>query len=111
MHATKIVAAVTLAAITLSACSTVNQEWHRGCTVTAKDTLYDSVDGNTTRTYRLSTSCGPFNVEDSLAGGFNSWDTWQALQVGKVYDIRSGGYRVGFASAFPTVLEIKAANA
>lgn len=110
MHALiKSTAAVAVATVTLSGCASFNQEWHNGCTVTAKDTLYSSSDGNSTREYRLSTSCGPFVVEDTLAGGFNSWDTWQALQVGKSYDIRSGGYRIGFLSAFPSVIEIKAA--
>lgn len=101
-------AAVTGAlAVALTACSTANQEWHNGCQVTGKDVLYSSTNGTTTRDYRLSTSCGTFEVGDSIAGGFNSWDTWQALEVGKVYDIRTGGYRVGWASVFPTVLEIR----
>ncbi|ASR85655.1 hypothetical protein SEA_AMGINE_54 [Mycobacterium phage Amgine] len=103
------VAAGAVAAAVLSGCSSLNQEWHNGCKVTGKDTLYSSTDGNTSREYRLSTSCGPFVVEDTLAGGFNSWDTWQALEVGKTYDIRSGGFRVGFLSSFPSVLEVKPA--
>ncbi|AYR01122.1 hypothetical protein SEA_LEMOND_57 [Mycobacterium phage LeMond] len=110
----KLAAAVAVGAVAagavLSGCSTSNQEWHNGCTVTAKDTLYSSSDGNTSREYRLSTSCGTFAVEDSIAGGFNSWDTWQALKEGARYDIRTGGYRVGFLSTFPTVLEVKPAK-
>lgn len=94
-------------AVALTSCSTAKQEWHNNCRVTAKDVLYSSVDGTTTRDYRLSTSCGTYEVGDSIAGGFNSWETWQALEVGKTYDIRAGGYRVGWASVFPTVLEIK----
>ncbi|QJD50457.1 hypothetical protein SEA_CHRIS_55 [Mycobacterium phage Chris] len=98
---------VTLA---LPGCSMNNQEWHDDCTVTAKDTLYSSHDGNSSREYRLSTSCGTFAVEDTIAGGFNSWDTWQGLKEGARYDIRTGGYRVGFLSSFPSVLEVKPAK-
>ncbi|OHU71356.1 hypothetical protein BKG86_17025 [Mycobacteroides chelonae] len=95
-------------AVALTSCSTVNQEWHNACTVQSKDVLYSHVNGTSSREYRLGTSCGAFNVEDSIAGGFNSWDTWDALVVGKVYDIHTGGYRIGFVGAFPTVIEIKA---
>lgn len=103
----KIIALTIATAALLTGCSTMNQEWHRNCKVQAKDTLYDTTDGNSTRTYRLGTSCGSFNVEDSISGGFNSYDTWNAIEEGKTYDIRSGGYRLGFLSEFPSVLEIK----
>ncbi|AXQ53070.1 hypothetical protein SEA_RANDO14_50 [Mycobacterium phage Rando14] len=100
------VAVATVAVITLpSACSLVNQQEHTGCTVTAKDTLYEANDGNATRTKRVSTTCGSFDVEDSIAGGFNSWDLWQQLEVGKAYDLKTGGYRFGLTSTFPTLLE------
>ncbi|WVX89668.1 hypothetical protein SEA_FEYRE_49 [Mycobacterium phage Feyre] len=102
-----IVAATAIGIVTLpAACSLQNQQEHTGCTVTAKDTLYSANDGNSTRTLRVSTSCGAFDVEDSLAGGFNSWDLWQQLEVGKVYDMKTGGYRVGIVSSFPTLIEV-----
>lgn len=108
-----IIAAVAAgAALAAAGCSTANQQWHSACTVTAKDTVYD-VSGDppaTTRTKRVSTSCGSFNVEDSVAGGFNSWDMWQKLQVDKVYDIKTGGYRFGLASVFPSVIEVRNAR-
>ncbi|WNM74141.1 hypothetical protein SEA_NERGAL_50 [Mycobacterium Phage Nergal] len=111
MHALiKAAAAAAIGAVALSGCASQNQEWHNGCTVKAKDVLYSSHDGNSSREYRLTTSCGAFSVEDSFAGGFNSWDTWQALAVGKTYDLKTGGYRVGWASMFPTVLEVKPAK-
>ncbi len=46
------------------------------------DVLYSSSDGNTSREYRLSTSCGTFAVEDTVAGGFDSWDLWQSPRRG-----------------------------
>lgn len=110
MKVIKLIAAAGAGAVAaaLTSCSLQNQEWHNGCTVQGKDVLYSHVDGTSSREYRLSTSCGAFSVDDSVAGGFNSWDTWEALEVGKVYDIRTGGYRIGFVGAFPTVIEIKA---
>ena len=105
------IAAVALAATAaLTSCSSMNQEWHNACTVVAKDTLYGSTDGSTTREYRLTTSCGTFTVGDSIAGGFSSWDTWAKLRVGGVYDLKTGGYRMGWASSFPTVIEVRQAK-
>lgn len=104
-------AAGAVIAAALPACSYSNQEWHNDCKVIGKDILTSTSGNNgqvhTTRTKRLSTSCGAFNVGDSLAGGFNSWDTWQALEVGGTYNIHTGGPRIGWADVFPTVLEIK----
>lgn len=102
-----LIAAVLALSATLSGCASMNQEWHYDCQVQHKDTLYSTTDGNSDREYRLTTSCGSFTVGDSFAGGFNSWDTWQRLQEGKTYDIKTGGYRAGWASMFPTVIEIK----
>ncbi|QAU06530.1 hypothetical protein SEA_WILLIAMBOONE_9 [Gordonia phage WilliamBoone] len=88
----------------LTGCSTMNQEWHRGCVVEDKDTLYSSKQGDSKREYRLSTSCGTFTVGDSISGGFNSWDTWSFLKEGRTYDLQTGGYRIGVFSQFPTVI-------
>jgi len=96
------------AAVTLSGCAAMNQQWHTGCTVNAKDVLYSSADGNTDRTKRLTTSCGSFDVSDALSvGQFDSWDTWQHLEVGKTYDLKTGGPRIGFFSMFPVVIEVR----
>lgn len=98
---------IAAAALTLSGCSLQNQAWHNDCRIDGKDILYSTTDGNSSRTNRLTTSCGTFNVDSSLGGGFNSWDNWSRLQVGKVYDLKTGGYRVGILSTFPTVIEIR----
>ncbi|WP_099024344.1 hypothetical protein [Mycolicibacterium palauense] len=103
-------AGVAAAASVLTGCSLQNQQWHNDCVVIAKDVLYSSTDGNTSRDYRLSTSCGTFAVEDTLAGGFDSWDVWQSLDEGATYDLRTGGYRVGFFSMFPSVIEVRDAD-
>lgn len=98
-------AAVAVAA--LAGCSTMNQEWHSNCTVTEKERL---VQEGSSSTKRVSTTCGAFDVSDSIGGGFNSYDTWAKLQIGKSYDIKTGGYRHGWASSFPTVLEVREAG-
>ncbi|OYN81877.1 hypothetical protein CG716_04975 [Mycolicibacterium sphagni] len=96
----------------MSACATQNQHWEKNCTVTAKTILTDvSGDKNstsTTRTKRVDTSCGSYNVEDAWeVGSFNSWDLWGKLQEGKVYDLKVGGIRNGFFSMFQTVIDVK----
>lgn len=99
------------AAAALSGCATTNQEWHTGCTVKAKDIVYGGSDGNTTRTKRVTTSCGSFNVEDAMeVGHFNSWDVWESVEVGKTYDMFTGGPRIGWLSTFPVLLEVKPAQ-
>ncbi|ARQ95496.1 secreted protein [Mycobacterium phage Shandong1] len=105
-------AAVAVAAtLTVPGCASSNQQWHNGCTVKAKDTLYSSSDGNTSRTKRLTTSCGSFDVEDAVeVGHFTSWDLWQQLEVGKTYDLFTGGKRIGWLSMFPTVLDVRPAK-
>lgn len=97
-----------VAAVSLSGCAATNQQWHNACTIQAKDVLYSTVEGNSSRTKRLSTSCGSFDVEDALSvGHFSSWDIWQSLEVGKVYDLKTGGPRIGLFSIFPTVIEVR----
>lgn len=101
------------AAILTGCTSTMNHEWHRDCTVLDKDMLYDQSShdkhggsSSTSRTKRLSTSCGVYDVSDSIGGGFNSYDRWAQLQIGKKYDIQTGGYRNGFFNSFPTIIAI-----
>lgn len=101
-------AAAVAAGVALSGCAATNQQWHANCEVSAKDIITEIHGGTSTRTKRVSTSCGPFDVEDAWeVGQFDSWDLWQALQVGKTYDIKTGGKRAGAWNMFPTVIEVK----
>lgn len=92
------------------ACSTMNSELHANCKVTNKDVLQQvRGDKHSTSTHferRLNTTCGTFVVDDNLVGGFDSYDTWTSLEVGKVYDITTGGYRNGFFDSFPSVTKV-----
>ncbi|KLO31604.1 hypothetical protein ABW16_01895 [Mycolicibacter heraklionensis] len=104
MRHIKIAAAALALGVALTGCSTLNRQEHHACLVTDKTVLYTTVDGNSSRTKRLDTSCGSFNVTDSIGAGWQSWDIWQQLHVGQTYDITTGGYR--FAGMFPTVVRV-----
>ncbi|AXQ51891.1 secreted protein [Gordonia phage Catfish] len=88
----------------LTGCSNMNEQQHTGCQVLDKERL---MTNGSSGEKRVVTSCGVFAVEDSFAGGFNSYDRWNVLEIGKTFDIRTGGYRVGFFSMFPTVIEVE----
>lgn len=103
-----IAAGALVAGLMFSGCATQNQHWENNCKVTSKDTLYSTVDGTSSRTKRLATSCGAFNVEDAWeAGVLNSYDLWAKLEPGKTYDLKVGGIRNGLFSMFQTVIEVK----
>jgi len=80
------------------------------CTVSGKDRVWKS-DGNGSghsemRVY--TDDCGTLKVGDSLVKGkFNSADTFGKLKEGHRYEFRKMGWRIGFLSAFPTILEAK----
>jgi len=106
--------ATMLAFVVLSAgCSTMNQKTHRNCTVTNKEQRQhvSGSDGDTHTSYQklVSTSCGVFAVDDTIAGGWQSYDRWSVIEVGKTYDITTGGYR--WWGGFPSVIGIKEVNA
>lgn len=107
-----VAAAGALGALLLPGCSFMNHQVHPDCTVINKDAIQKvSGDKNGTHTSydrRLITTCGTFVVEDSVVGGFDSYDTWNTLAIGKVYDIETGGYRVGVFGSFPTVTKVTA---
>lgn len=97
------VAVAAVAVVGLSGCSSMNQQTYTGCVVQEKERL---IQDGSSGTKRVVTSCGVFSVDDSMAGGFNSYDTWTRLVEGKTYTIKTGGYRIGFLSSFQTVLEV-----
>lgn len=104
-RATTVVVAL-LIVLGVPSCAAMNKQDHTGCLVIAKETLYDIREGSRDR--RVATSCGQFQVNDAWeAGVFESYDLWSQLQEGKVYAIRTGGFRVGILSHFPVVLEVK----
>jgi hypothetical protein len=86
-----------------SGCTLLNQH-EQVCTVTGKE----SVRTGESNQYRVYTSCGTIVVEDALViGRFDSADVYGAIQPGKAYRFKTGGYRVGFLSMFPNLIEVK----
>jgi len=74
-------------AVLLTGCSSMNQETHTNCEVLHKERL---LQGGNSGEKRVTTSCGVFTVEDSWSGGFESYDVFNRLEVGKRYYIQAG---------------------
>lgn len=75
---------------------------YANCHVTGKDRT-STQNGSNMRVY---TSCGVFQVaDDMIQGKWNSADTYAKISVGKTYSFKTVGWRNGFFSAFPNILE------
>jgi hypothetical protein len=77
------------------------------CTVTDKDrttvTSRDSAPRSDMRIY--TEDCGTMQVSDLLTQGqFESADIYAAIEPGHTYQITTVGWRIGWLSAFPTIL-------
>lgn len=82
------------------------------CTVTDKDratkVTSDGNGGTTSRSdARIYTEdCGTLQVADEFfKGEFTSADTYASIEPGRRYEFRVIGWRIGFFSEFPNVLE------
>lgn len=107
MKKIKIAAVAAIGMIVLTGCSAFNQQVREDCTVLDKERLLQ--DG-TSGEKRVMTTCGTFTVSDSVFGDFDSYDTYMKLEEGKSYNIKTGGWRIGFFSSFPNVLEVTEAG-
>lgn len=106
-----LVAVLAVGTLALPGCAaSLNHQAHTNCKVLKKETFqHVSGDNGSTSTSferRLDTTCGAFNVGDSIAGGFSSYDTWNRVEEGKTYDIETGGFRMGMFDSFPTVVKV-----
>lgn len=74
------------------------------CAVTDKSVGYDK-DGN--GIYRIYTAnCGVLAIQDNpLFGNFNSADIYGAIRPGHTYRLETVGYRNGFFSWFPNIID------
>ncbi|MGW6658875.1 hypothetical protein [Rhodococcus sp. NPDC055024] len=97
------VAAIAALALTLPACSSMNQQWHHNCVVEQKERL---IRDGSSADKRVYTSCGSFVVNDSIAGGFSSQDRYNQLVEGRMYDLQTGDYRIGILSNFPNIIDV-----
>lgn len=107
-----IIAAVVVAVLAVLVISTVSynkEDTHYSCVVTDKDRTRDSEGNTDTRVY--TKNCGTFTVTDSLLKGkFNSADTFGSLEEGGTYNFTTVGFRNGFLSAFPNIIEVEPAS-
>ena len=80
---------------------------HENCTVTEKDRVSDR-DGKSDM--RVYTTCGTFQIKDSLfIGRWDSADFYASIEEDSTYDLTVRGYRIPFFSVFPnieTVVEV-----
>lgn len=77
----------------------------RDCTI--KDKYAVSKSDEATK-YRVETSCGVMEVQDTLLRmKFDSADRYASLDEGKNYELTTIGYRIPVLSAFPNIIEIK----
>lgn len=81
----------------------VNTKETHVCKVTNKE----SVSKDKTHEYRVYTDkCGVFTVKDEAwLGKFNSADTYGKIQSGSSYTFQTVGWRNGFFSTFPNIVE------
>lgn len=81
------------------------------CVVTDKDrsiSVESDGEGNVSSktNHRVYSSCGVFTVDDAWwLGKFNSSDTYSQIEVGGTYNFDKIGFRNGFFSMFPNILE------
>ena len=83
--------------------STVNAK------VTGKERIVKSDgDGNIESFYLVYTDKGTMKLEDDvLRGNWYSSDVYGRLQEGTTYTFTTSGYRFGFFSMYPNIIEVK----
>lgn len=58
--------------------------------------------------YLVYTDKGTFKLEDDLfRGNFRSSDTYGKLRQDSTYTFKTAGYRIGFMSSYPNIIEVK----
>lgn len=102
-----IVVILVLGGIGLAVWSESANEQTRACTVTDKDrTTVNTRDSASRSDMRIYTNeCGTLAVTDLMTHGqFNSADIYAAIEPGKTYEMVTVGWRIGWLSAFPTIV-------
>lgn len=94
------------AGIGLALWSESANETTRTCAVTDKDRTTVSTRDSSRSDMRIYTAdCGTLAVTDLMTRGqFQSADIYASIEPGKTYEITTVGWRIGWLSAFPTVL-------
>ena len=101
-----IIIAAVLAAITYPAI--YYSQWDtQVATVTDKQRITKTVDGNDQSYYLVYTDKGTFKVEDSIVlFRFNSSDLYGSIKQDSTYTFQTVGFRAGFLSEYPNVVTV-----
>lgn len=58
--------------------------------------------------YLIYTDHGTLKLEDDIfRGNFNSSDVYGSLRVDSTYTFQMSGYRIGFTSTYPNIIDVK----
>jgi len=76
--------------------------------VEGKERITEQTGNRVTSFYVVYTDKGTFKLEDDmLRGNYYSSDVYGKLKEGSTYTIKTSGYRIGWASEYPNIIEVK----
>jgi hypothetical protein len=76
--------------------------------VEGKERITESVGKDIESFYLVYTDKGTFKLEDDLfRGNFYSSDVYGKLKQDSTYTFKTSGYRIGFLSSYPNIIEVK----
>jgi hypothetical protein len=76
--------------------------------VEGKERITESVGNNIESYYLVYTDKGTFKLEDDMfRGNFYSSDVYGKLKQDSTYKFKTAGYRIGFMSSYPNIIEVK----
>ena len=77
-------------------------------TVTDKERIVEKSGDNLDSYYLIYTEDGTLKLEDELFyGNFNSSDWYGKIKVDSTYEFTTIGWRIGFLSEYPNIVEYK----
>jgi len=76
--------------------------------VEGKERITEKSGDNIESFYLVYTDKGTFKLEDDLfRGNFYSSDVYGKLRQDSTYTFKTAGYRIGFMSLYPNIIEVK----
>jgi hypothetical protein len=103
-----LIAAIFIASICFSVNSYYHIETHT-VKVEGKERITKQNGGNAIKSfYVVYTDKGTFKLEDDmLRGNYYSSDVYGKLKENSTYTFKTSGYRIGWASEYPNIIEVK----
>jgi hypothetical protein len=76
--------------------------------VEGKERITEKSGDNIESFYLVYTDKGTFKLEDDIfRGNFYSSDVYGKLKQDSTYKFKTSGYRIGFISSYPNIIEVK----